>query len=82
VIVHKLKNIVSYLFTKTLASLLQVIMVIKYSKSNINLSNIQTLKSPTDYKKWKKGTRQWLIKNNFNLDTPVNLGAGPAINQP
>jgi len=57
-------------------------MAVKHSKSNINLSDIQTLKSPTDHKKWKKGTGQWLIENDFDLDTPVNPGAGPAINRP
>ncbi len=57
-------------------------MAVKHSKSNINLSDIQTLKSPTDHKKWKKGIGQWLIENDFDLDAPVNPGAGPAINRP
>ena len=57
-------------------------MAVEHSKSNINLSNIQILKSPTDHKKWKKGIGQWLIENDFDLDAPVNLGAGLAINQP
>ena len=56
-------------------------MAIKHSKSNINLSDIQTLKSPANHKKWKKSIRQWLIKNDFDLNVPVNPGVGPAINQ-
>jgi hypothetical protein len=69
-------------FPQTLASPLQVIMAVIYSKSNINLSDIQILKSPTDHKKWKKGTGQWLIENDFDLDAPANPGPGPAINRP
>ncbi|KAH6676009.1 hypothetical protein B0J14DRAFT_692305 [Halenospora varia] len=57
-------------------------MAVEHSKSNINLSDIQTLKSPTDHKKWKKGTGQWLIKNDFDLEALVNPGAGLAINWP
>lgn len=57
-------------------------MAVEHSKSNIDLSDIQTLKSSTDHKKWKKGTGQWLIENDFDLDAPVNPGAGPAINRP